>query len=94
MPHPNGIVVHCDATIGPNCLLMQRVTIGTRGGGVPNIGGHVDIGAGATVLGPLTVGNHAKIGANALVIRDVPDGAIAMAPLAEIKLPIQAMKND
>lgn len=47
MPHSNGIVIHPGAVIGPNCLIFQQVTIGTRGeGGVPQIGGHVDIGSG------------------------------------------------
>ena len=47
LPHPNGIVIHPEAVIGPNCLLFQQVTIGATQGGVPRIGGHVDIGAGA-----------------------------------------------
>mgnify|MGYP003583938052 CR=1 FL=1 len=85
MLHPNGIVIHPWATIGPNCLFFQQVTIGSRGGEPPVIGGHVDIGAGAKILGPVRIGNHAKIGANALVIHDVPEGAVVVAPLAEIR---------
>jgi serine O-acetyltransferase len=46
MTHPNGIVIHPAAKIGPNCLVFQQVTIGANRGGVPTIGGHVDIGAG------------------------------------------------
>jgi serine O-acetyltransferase len=75
IPHPNGIVIHPKARIGPNCLIFQQVTIGDAGGGVPTIGGHVDIGAGAKILGGITVGDHARIGANAVVLKDVPDGA-------------------
>jgi len=75
IPHPNGIVIHPRARIGPNCLLFQQVTIGDAGGGVPTIGGHVDIGAGAKILGPIRIGDHARIGANAVVLTDVPDGA-------------------
>lgn len=78
IPHPNGIVIHPDAKIGPNCLIFQQVTIGTGKGGVPTIGGHVDIGAGAKILGGVTIGNHARIGANAVVISDVPAGATAV----------------
>jgi serine O-acetyltransferase len=74
IPHPNGIVIHPNARIGPNCLLFQQVTIGDANG-VPTIGGHVDIGAGAKILGPITVGDHARIGANAVVVKDVPAGA-------------------
>lgn len=84
LPHPNGVVVHPDSRIGPNCLVFQQVTIGTDGGGVPTIGGHVDIGAGARVLGSVTIGDHAKIGANAVVLIDVPPGATAVGIPARI----------
>src|SRR5579872_2714427 len=78
IPHPNGIVIHPDAEIGPNCLLFQQVTIGDARGGVPRLGGHVDVGAGAKIIGPVTIGNHANIGANAVVTKDVPSGATAV----------------
>jgi len=74
IPHPNGIVIHPKSTIGPNCLIFQQVTIGEKDGGIPKIGGHVDIGAGAKVLGGIVIGNHVCIGANAVVINDVADG--------------------
>ena len=75
IPHPNGIVIHPAVRIGVNCLVFQQVTLGSRGGGaVPVIAGHVDIGAGAKVLGGVHVGAHARIGANAVVVRDVPAG--------------------
>ncbi len=84
MPHPNGIVIHPDAEIGPNCLLFQQVTIGTREGGAPKIGGHVDVGAGAKIIGRVTIGQHAKIGANCVVLDDVPPGATAVGIPARI----------
>lgn len=68
LPHPNGVVIHPGATIGPNCLFFQQVTIA----GHVRVGGHVDIGAGAKILGPLTIGDHARVGANAVVTGDVP----------------------
>ena len=78
IPHPNGIVIHPDAKIGVNCLIFHQVTLGSRGhGGVPEIGGHVDIGAGAKILGPVKIGAHARIGANAVVITDVKAHAVA-----------------
>jgi serine O-acetyltransferase len=79
IPHPNGIVIHPGAVIGPNCLILQQVTLGTRvDSEAPVLGGHVDVGAGAKILGPLHIGAHAIIGANAVVLRNVPDGATAV----------------
>jgi len=73
IPHPNGIVIHPRAIIGPNCLFFQQVTIGSRDSDPPNIGEHVDIGAGAKVLGNIKIGNDVRIGANAVVVTDVDD---------------------
>lgn len=84
IPHPNGIVINPGAAIGPNCLLFQQVTIGAIGDGVPTLGGHVDVGAGAKILGRVTIGDHAKIGANAVVTIDVPAGATAVGIPARI----------
>jgi serine O-acetyltransferase len=80
LPHPNGIVIHPEVVIGPNCLIFQQVTLGTGGPlpGSPKLGGHVDVGAGARVLGGVTIGDHARIGANAVVLQDVPDHATAV----------------
>jgi serine O-acetyltransferase len=85
LPHPNGIVIHPDAVIGPNCLVFQQVTIGTVDSrGAPRIGAHVDIGAGAKILGPVVIGDHAKIGANAVVLSDVPAYASAVGIPAKV----------
>ena len=73
MPHPNGIVIHTNAEIGQNCLIFQQVTIGSNGKGVPKIGGHVDIGAGARVLGDIQIKNNVRVGANAIVTKDVKE---------------------
>ena len=85
LPHPNGVVIHGDAVIGPNCLIFQQVTIGAAARGVPTLGGHVDIGAGAKVLGPIRIGDHVLIGANAVVLCDVPEGATAVGVPAIVK---------
>jgi serine O-acetyltransferase len=87
IPHPNGIVIHPDVEIGPNCLLFQQVTLGHAPSGLPQIGGHVDIGAGAKVIGAVTVGDHAKVGANAVVTKDVPAGATVVGNPARIVNP-------
>jgi len=79
IPHPNGIVIHPDAEIGPNCLIFQQVTIGTGPKpGLPVIEGHVDIGSGAKILGGIHIGSHARIGANAVVINDIPCNVTAV----------------
>lgn len=79
IPHPNGIVVHPATRIGPNCLLFQQVTLGTGPRpGTPVLGGHVEVGPGAKILGGVRIGDHARIGANAVVLTDVPRGAVAV----------------
>lgn len=80
MPHPNGIVIHPEAVIGPNCLILQQVTIVS---GVI-IGGNVDIGSGAKIIRSVSIGNHAKIGANAVVLCDVPANASAVGIPAKV----------
>jgi serine O-acetyltransferase len=86
LPHPNGVVIHPEASIGPNCLIFQQVTIGSGGknAGLPVIGGHVDIGAGAKILGGIRIGDDAKIGANAVVLCDVPAGMTAVGIPARV----------
>jgi serine O-acetyltransferase len=85
IPHPNGIVINPGVKIGVNCLIFQQVTIGTRDiPGAPVIEGHVDIGAGARILGPIHIGAHARIGANAVVLSNVPTGAVAVGIPAKV----------
>jgi serine O-acetyltransferase len=84
LPHPNGIVIHPDVIIGPNWVIFQQVTLAVGEGGAPRIGGHVDIGAGAKILGAVSLGDHCKIGANAVVLKDVPPFATAVGVPARI----------
>ena len=85
IPHPNGIVIHSDVEIGVNCLIFQQVTIGVGSTpGLPKVGGQVNIGAGAKILGGVVIGDHAQIGANAVVIHDVPPGATAVGVPARV----------
>ena len=67
---------------------MHQVTFGVAEGkdDAPKIGGHVDIGAGAKIIGPVRVGDHALIGANAVVLKDVPERMSAIGiPARHIK---------
>jgi serine O-acetyltransferase len=84
IPHPQGIVIHPCAVIGVNCLLFQQVTIGAHNGLTPVLGAHVDVGAGAKIIGRAMVHAHARIGANAVVTRDVPAWATAVGVPARI----------
>jgi serine O-acetyltransferase len=86
IPHPNGIVIHPYAKIGPNCIIFQQVTIGYKEGSAKgvSVGGNVGIGAGAKVLGDVNIGNNAEIGANAVVLIDVPENRIALGVPAKI----------
>lgn len=79
LPHPNGIVIHPAAVIGPNCMIFQQVTIGVTADDqpAPVIGGHVDIGAGAKIIGAVSLGDHVVVGANAVVTRDIAADHIA-----------------
>lgn len=77
--HAGGINIHPDVVIGDRVGLMHGVTLGTGpDGGAPVIGDDVFIGANATVLGAVTIGAGARVAANSLVIRDVPEGALAI----------------
>lgn len=86
IPHANGIVIHPSAVIGVNCLIHQQVTLGVKRheAKAPRLLGHVDIGAGAKIIGNITIGKHALIGANAVVTRDVPDYAIVAGVPAKV----------
>ena len=72
--------------IGANCQVHQGVTVGWdyRGDRRPIIGDDVFIGAGAKVLGAITIGDKARIGANAVVVCDVPAGATAVGIPARV----------
>jgi serine O-acetyltransferase len=76
LPHPYGIVAHSKVVLGDHVTILQGVTLGGSkpGSGVPRVGNHVLVGAGAKVLGGITVGDNVKIGANAVVTKDVPAG--------------------
>ncbi|MBL4902026.1 MAG: serine acetyltransferase [Desulfocapsa sp.] len=80
-----GIIIHRNCVIGNNVHFYQQVTLGGgRGKGVPVIGNDVVIGAGAKVIGGVTIGDGAKIGANAVVIDNIPAHSTAVGIPARI----------
>lgn len=91
LPHQGlGVVMHPGIVIGESCTIYQHVTLGQTHGedgsdGVPVLGNHVMVGAGATVLGLIKIGNNVSIGAHAVVLCDVPDDAVVVGIPAKIK---------
>lgn len=85
IPHPNGIVIHPEAKIGVNCLIFQQVTVGTRrGGGVPYIEGHVDIGPGAKIFGDVRIYAHTEIRANSVITKSTTPQSRAGNPATHL----------
>lgn len=69
-------------SIGSHCWINQQVTIGYTAKGRPTLGDDVRIGAGAVVVGPITLHDGATVGVNATVMHDVGPGEVVVAPLA------------
>lgn len=86
--HGMGVVIGETAVIGDDCTLYHGVTLGgtswNKGKRHPTLENGVVIGAGAKVLGPITIGTGAKIGSNAVVVKDVPNHATAVGIPARI----------
>lgn len=80
--HQGAIVIHGYAQIGDDCIIRHGTTIGNRRldapFDAPRLGARVSVGAGAQILGALTVGDDARIGANAVVLDNVPTAATAV----------------
>lgn len=79
--HGMGVVIGETTEIGDDVMVYHGVTLGGRslnqGKRHPTIGDRVTVGAGAKVLGPLTIGDDSAVGANAVVTHDVPAESIA-----------------
>jgi serine O-acetyltransferase len=72
--HSLGVVINGSVRGGAGILIEHQVTIGAEKRQSPVIGDGVFLGAGAKVIGPVTIGAGAKVGANAVVVHDVPPG--------------------
>jgi len=77
--HGMGVVIGETAEVGDDCTLYHGVTLGgtswNKGKRHPTLGNNVVIGAGAKVLGPITVADGARIGSNSVVVKDVEQGS-------------------
>ncbi len=96
--HGMGVVIGETAVIGDDVTLYHGVTLGgtswNKGKRHPTLGDGVVVGAGAKVLGPITVGAGAKVGSNAVVVKDVPPGATAVGNPARVIDSEQAQKRE
>jgi serine O-acetyltransferase len=101
--HGMGVVIGETAVIGNDCLIYHGVTLG----GVdlnpvkrhPTLQDGVVVGAGAKILGNITIGAHSRIGANSVVIKDVPPNSTATGIPAKIVdqrgvVPGEELKHD
>src|SRR5205814_5020854 len=70
--HSTGVVVNGSVRGGSNVYIEHQVTVGAERRQSPCLGSNVFLGAGAKVLGAVTVGDGARVGANAVVVHDVP----------------------
>jgi serine O-acetyltransferase len=82
--HATGVVINGNVRGGSNVLVEHQVTIGAERRQTPVLGSDVFLGAGAKVLGAVTIGDGAKVGANAVVVHDVPAHATVVGIPARV----------
>lgn len=82
--HATGVVINGSVRAGSSLHVEHQVTIGAEGRQSPVLGDHVFLGAGAKIVGPVTIGNDVRIGANAVVVSDIPSGATAVGIPAKV----------
>ena len=86
--HGMGVVIGETAEVGADVTLYHGVTLGgtslNKGKRHPTIGDRVVIGAGAKVLGAITIGNDSRIGANAVVVKPVPPNSVVVGVPGQI----------
>lgn len=95
--HGMGVVIGETTEIGDDCTLYQGVTLG----GIswknekrhPTLGHNVVVGAGAKVLGPLTVGDNSRIGSNSVVVKDVPPNSTVVGIPGRVMKPSTAAEQ-
>lgn len=95
--HQGAIVIHGYCSIGDDSIIRQGVTIGNRyldrPFEAPQLGARVNVGAGAKILGGVTIGSDVNIGANAVVLSDIPSDQTAVGIPAKIIKSKNAVKD-
>lgn len=90
--HATGIVINGSVRGGSRVFLEHQVTIGAERRQAPVLGSNVFIGAGAKIVGAVSIGNGAKVGANAVVVDDVPAWATVVGVPARVvrrRMPVE-----
>lgn len=86
--HGMGVVIGETTEIGDNCTIYQGVTLGGTGKDIgkrhPTLGNNVLVGAGAKVLGPITIEDNCKVAANAVVLKEIPENSTAVGIPAKV----------
>lgn len=97
IPHSGPVVLHPFSQIGDDCLLRQSTTLGTNGpwrrDSAPTLGNGVNLGVGASVLGPVHVGDGAVIGPGTVVFFDVPANATVVVQRPKVILDDEAARD-
>ncbi len=89
--HGMGVVIGETAKIGDDCTLYHGVTLGgttwKKGQRHPTLGNNVVIGAGAKILGPITLGDHVRVGSNSVVVKSINESqTVAGVPSRVLKI--------
>ncbi|WP_054952042.1 serine O-acetyltransferase EpsC [Flaviflexus massiliensis] len=97
--HGMGVVIGETAEVGEDVMIYHGTTLGgvslNKGKRHPTVGNRVTIGAGAKVLGPITLGDDSQVGANAVVVKDVPAGVTAVGvPAKNREVPVMEPQID
>jgi serine O-acetyltransferase len=89
LEHFGGMIIGA-RSIGDDVVIRQNTTIGIRSrldtNAKPRIGHRVEIGAGAVIVGDITIGNDCIVGANCVIASDLPPGSVATLGKPDIKL--------
>ncbi len=95
--HSQGVVINGSVRGGKNIYIEHQVTIGAERNQSPTLGNDIFLGAGAKIIGAVTIGDGARIGANAVVVDDVPPHATAVgvpARVVRVSNPESEVTND